>query len=79
MKTNQKYFVIAIITTIAILIMVITFGNYSYIEEEKFHSDYPVGSDTYMEDSLAFVHPNWDYEQICDSLYGPMDKPEYTY
>lgn len=43
---------------------------YNYLEEEKFSSQYPVGSDAYMEDSLAYAHPEWSYERICEELYG---------
>lgn len=58
-----KYLFIAIL---AIVFMYLYFNP----EDESFHSIYEPGSDSYMEDSLTFAHPEWSYERIQEELYG---------
>lgn len=74
MEKNEKYFVVVICIIIAVLMYLILQTQCNYIRETEFSSEFEPGSDSYMEDSLTYVHPNWTYEQICDSLYGPAIK-----
>lgn len=69
MTRKEKYLIIGIVLGI-ILIMFTISSDYNYLEETKFSSEYEPGSDSYMEDSLAYSHPDWSYERICEELYG---------
>lgn len=55
-------------------LLCIIIGAVLYLNPEpdytRFHSDYPVGSDGYLEDSLAYAHPSWSYEKIQEEIYG---------
>lgn len=68
MKKEEKLFVIAMCIAIATLMFLST--QYDYIEETKFSSEFEPGSDSYMEDSLTYAHPEWSYERIQEELYG---------
>ena len=70
MKKEEKIFVIAMCIAIATLMYLMVNTQYNYIEETKFSSEFEPGSDSYMEDSLTFAHPEWSYERIQEELYG---------
>lgn len=71
MKKLSEEQVFSLTVLIAFIIVMLTLSDYDYNKEEKeFKSDFDKGSDSYMEDSLTYYHPDWSYEQIQDTLYG---------
>ena len=73
MSRGEKIFTIAVISAIVIAMLIMVFSDYDYLKETEFSSEFEPGTDSYMEDSLSYVHPDWTYEQICDTLYGPEE------
>ena len=69
MKKNEKYFVVVICVIIAVLMYLMVDTQYDYIKEEQFNSEFEPGTDSYMEDSLTYMHPDWSYERIQEELY----------
>ena len=68
MKIERQMKIIQVTFILSIILFVVYLC--STPEDNKFHSDEPVGSDSYMEDSLAYAHPSWSYERIQQELYG---------
>ena len=72
MKTFNKDNIFGILILVIMFTFFFIMGKEcrNYSNELEFRSIYPVGSDSYMEDSLIWAHPDWSYERICKELYG---------
>lgn len=79
-----KFKNISVIIIVLFTILVIT--HKACIAEQQaneqlnsFHSENPVGSDAYLVDSISYIHPDWEYEQVEDYIFMNSDAYEALY
>lgn len=57
----------------------LTGQNTVYNNPDKFTSEYEVGTDAYLSDSIAYIHPDWSPDKVEDNIFLPKEEFEAKY
>ena len=61
------------IVILIVLFIVIIRSSHFKLRVSNFHSEFEVGTDGYIHDSLAYVHPEWGDDHIEDYMFMDPD------
>ena len=80
-KTQKTIIWIVVIACLAIIIYSILKVEQQFDAkyENVFTSEYEIGSDAYIMDSISYYNPLWEYQRIEDYLFISSDEYELKY
>lgn len=61
-----------VILIVLLIVIIIRLSNFK-LRVSNFHSEFEVGTDGYIHDSLAYVHPEWGDDHIEDYMFMDPD------
>ena len=79
LKNIILLYVLSILVIVYVIILLKSEQNFNNKYENTFNSKYEMGSDEYIIDSITYIHPDWEYQQVEDYVFLSSDKYEIKY